>query len=191
MEFFGDLKKQTTFLEGSVEHVINRDYIVNRRFFIYCSLATTWERRGWKPFTLTLQISENTYGVVPKGLLTFLGSLYKEIAKTTSGSFVYRFERQTARKNASFEKHCVIDLECKILSQEPSDSCILYFNVIFRGRYAEEDINRQLVTCECSDNWNGWSFGDPVLHHPKWIQCDLLKPITLSIVISHDTIGNQ
>ena len=29
-----------TFLEGSVDHIIYRDYIVNRRFFIYCSLAT-------------------------------------------------------------------------------------------------------------------------------------------------------
>ena len=38
------------------------------------------------------------YGVVPKGLLTFLASLYKEVAKTTSGTLVYRFERQTARK---------------------------------------------------------------------------------------------
>ena len=25
------------------------------------------------------------YGVVPKGLITFPGSLYKEVAKTTSG----------------------------------------------------------------------------------------------------------
>ena len=39
-----------------------------------------------------------TYGVVPKGLLTFLGSLHKQVAKTTSGTLVYRFERQTARK---------------------------------------------------------------------------------------------
>ena len=47
------------------------------------------------------------YGVVPKGLLTFLGSLYKEAAKTTSGTLVYRFERQTARKDiSSFEKQC-------------------------------------------------------------------------------------
>ena len=38
------------------------------------------------------------YGVVPKGLLTFLGSLYKEGTKTISGTLVYRFERQTARK---------------------------------------------------------------------------------------------
>ena len=38
------------------------------------------------------------YGVVPKGLLTFLASLYKEVEKTTSGTLVYRFERQTARK---------------------------------------------------------------------------------------------
>ena len=29
-----------TILEGSVDHVIYRDYIVNRRFFIFCSLAS-------------------------------------------------------------------------------------------------------------------------------------------------------
>ena len=28
-----------TFLEGSVDRVICRDYIVNRRFFTYCGLA--------------------------------------------------------------------------------------------------------------------------------------------------------
>ena len=37
-----------------------------------------------------------SYGVVPKGLLTFLGSLYKEVSKTTPGILVYRFERKTA-----------------------------------------------------------------------------------------------
>ena len=35
---FGGISK--TFFEGSVDHIIYRDYIVNRRFFIYCSLAT-------------------------------------------------------------------------------------------------------------------------------------------------------
>ena len=35
--FFLDFLK--TFLEGSVDLIIYRDYIVNRRFFIYCSLA--------------------------------------------------------------------------------------------------------------------------------------------------------
>ena len=75
------------------------------------------------------------YGVVPKGLLTFPDSLYKEVAKTTSRTLVYRFERQTARKNiSSFEKHCVLDLECRILSQESSDGFILYYNVIFHGK---------------------------------------------------------
>ena len=55
--------------------------------------------------------------MVPKGLLTFLGSVYKDVAKTTSGTLVYRFERQTARKNiSSFDKHCVLDLECRLLS---------------------------------------------------------------------------
>ena len=29
-----------TFLEGSADLINYRDYIVNRRFFIYCSLAT-------------------------------------------------------------------------------------------------------------------------------------------------------
>ena len=28
-----------TFLEGTVDYIIHRDYIVNRRSFIYCSLA--------------------------------------------------------------------------------------------------------------------------------------------------------
>ena len=42
------------------------------------------------------------YRVVPKGLLIFLGSLCKEVAKTTSGTLVYRFERQTAKKKKLF-----------------------------------------------------------------------------------------
>ena len=40
-------------------------------------------------------------------LLTFLGSLYKEVAKTTSGTLVYRFERQTARKKILPSKNSV------------------------------------------------------------------------------------
>ena len=47
----------------------------------------------------TVQHLSWPYGVVTKGLLTFLESLYKEVAKTTSGTLVYRFERQTARKS--------------------------------------------------------------------------------------------
>ena len=31
---------EKTFLEGSVDHIIYRDYIVNRHSFIYCGLAT-------------------------------------------------------------------------------------------------------------------------------------------------------
>ena len=45
---------------------------------------------------------EISSGVVPKGLLTFLGSLYEEVVKTTPRILVYRFERQTARKNFFF-----------------------------------------------------------------------------------------
>ena len=36
-----------------------------------------------------------------KGLLTFLGSLYKEVAKTTSGTLMYRFKRHR-QKNIFF-----------------------------------------------------------------------------------------
>ena len=43
-------------------------------------------------------------------------------------------ETNRQKKFYSFEKHCVLDLECRILSQEPSESCILYFNVIFHGK---------------------------------------------------------
>ena len=74
------------------------------------------------------------YGVVPKGLLAFLGSLYKEVAKTASGTWCIASRDKPPEKKSSFEKHCVLDLECRILSQEPSDSCILYFSVIFYGK---------------------------------------------------------
>ena len=47
------------------------------------------------------KVKKCIYGAVPKGLLTFLGSLFKEVAKTASGTLVYCFERQTARKNIS------------------------------------------------------------------------------------------
>ena len=78
-----------------------------------------------------------TYGVLPTGLLTFLGSLYNN-NKSRENYFrnfgVSLRETNRQKKNSSFQKHCVRDLECKILSQEPSDSFILYFNVIFRGK---------------------------------------------------------
>ena len=92
----------------------------------------------WKNFKKKKKKKKSTedfYGVVPKGLLTFFGSLHKEVAKTTSGTSVYCFDRLAARFFFSFvEKHCVLDLECRILPQEISDSCILYFNVIFHEK---------------------------------------------------------
>ena len=71
-----------------------------------------------------------------KGLLTFLGSLYKEVTKTTSGTLcIASTDKPPGKKKIlPSKKNCVLDLECKILSQEPSDSCILYFNVIFHGK---------------------------------------------------------
>ena len=45
--------------------------------------------------------------MVPKGLLTFLGSLYIDVAKTISGTLVYHFVRQTARKENLLSKNTV------------------------------------------------------------------------------------
>ena len=60
--------------------------------------------------------------------------------------------KKKKKKKSSFQNHSVLDLECRILSQEPSDSFILYFNAIFHGKQAEEDTNRPLVTSEyCED----------------------------------------
>ena len=44
-----------TFLEGSVDHIIYRDYIVNQRFFIYCSLATVLPPGHTEELTLDWQ----------------------------------------------------------------------------------------------------------------------------------------
>ena len=55
-----------------------------------------------KRFLLTLVNQVLRYGLVPQGLLTFLGSLYKEVAKTTPAALVCRLERQTARKKYFF-----------------------------------------------------------------------------------------
>ena len=75
--------------------------------------------------------------MVSKGLLTFLGSLYKEVSKTTTGTLVYRFERQTRKK-----KKIVLPLKNTVsstkaagfLPQGPSDSSSLFLNVIFQGK---------------------------------------------------------
>ena len=64
-----------------------------------------------------------------------MGSLYKEVAKTTSGTLVYRFKRQTERKENFPSKNTESSTEnVGFSSQEPSDGCILYFNVIFPGK---------------------------------------------------------
>ena len=71
------------------------------------------------------------YGVVPKGLLTFLGSLCKEVAKTTPELWYIASRDKPPEKKKKKKK---LDLECRILSQEPLNSCILYFNVVFHGK---------------------------------------------------------
>ena len=132
------------------------------------------------------------YGVVPKGLLTFLGSLYKEVAKSTSGTSVYRFERQTARKKyiSSFEKHCVLDLQCRILSQEPSDSCFLYLmSYLMKNKPKKISI----------DNW--WRVNVVIIETVEALETRysiilsgsnvIFKTSHFVLVISYDTIGKQ
>ena len=71
--FWGFFK---TFLEGSVDLIIYRDYIVNRRFFIYCSLATWLEEWGqllsrrWK-FTGITPLSQRKHGKHMVGAMKF------------------------------------------------------------------------------------------------------------------------
>ena len=48
-----------TFLEGSVDRVIYRDYIVNWRFFIYCSLTTSRNAEAGLEFAKSQRAVEN------------------------------------------------------------------------------------------------------------------------------------
>ena len=66
------------------------------------------------------------YGVVPKGSSIFLGSLYKELWHIAPRDKPP--EKKIPSRNTVFLEGC------RILSQEHSDSCILYFNVIFHGK---------------------------------------------------------
>ena len=72
------------------------------------SQAAMWTRSLSPSLAILKQTSGQMpavfYGVVSKRLLTFLCSLYKEVTKTTSGTLVYRFERQTARKKFFLRK---------------------------------------------------------------------------------------
>ena len=89
--------------------------------------------------------------MVPKGLLTFLGSLYKEGAKTTPGTMVCRFERQTARKKVYFfQKHCVLDLECRFYLRNPQIASFW----ILMSYFVESKLKKipPLVTSKC-ENW--------------------------------------
>ena len=65
-------------------------------------VATFRLRLGVTTRQYAVDFNTATYGMVPKGLLIFRGSPYKEVAKTTFGTLVYRFEGQTARKKYFF-----------------------------------------------------------------------------------------
>ena len=78
----------------------------------------------------------HVYGGVPKGLLTLLGSLYKEVAKTTSATLVFRFERQTARKKIFLlSKNTVFstyNIGFYLRNLQIASVCI--FSVVFHGK---------------------------------------------------------
>ena len=70
-----------------------------------------------------------------KRVVNFPCSLYKKGVKTTPGTWYIALRDKPPEKNiSSFQKHFVLNLECRILFQVPSDSFILYFNVIFHGK---------------------------------------------------------
>ena len=88
----------------------DRAIVAHTRFHSPEAAALNYLVSSWsasKPHGFLFYFFTCDYGVVPKGLLTFLGSLYREIAKTTSGTLVYRFERQTARKKILPSKNTV------------------------------------------------------------------------------------
>ena len=83
-------------------------FLTNNRPSVNLCCALPWNLHRVPhrcPYTKGFHIVNTPlYGVVPKGLLTFLGSLYKEVAKTASGTLMYRLERQTGEKKFFLQK---------------------------------------------------------------------------------------
>ena len=123
------------------------------------------------------------YGAVPKGPSTFLGSLYKEVAKTTSGTLVYRFKRQTARKKYFFLwKTLCPQFRIGFYLRDLQIAAFGNLMSYLMESKPKKSINRwwhvNAVTIETVE---ALETRYSVLHHPKWIECDLLKPIALSL----------
>ena len=78
MELFVFKKTKQTFLEGSVDRAIYKDYIVNRRFFTYCSLACVTDGMA-----ATLPSEPPAYRGADKGYKTCHSSLYAKLPVST------------------------------------------------------------------------------------------------------------
>ena len=100
------------------------------------------------------------YRVVPKGLLTFLGSLYKEVTKTTHGTLVYRFERQAARKKKNLPSQNTVsstkNVGFYLRKLQIASFCILMS--YFMESKLKKITSRPLVTSEYCENWFPWFF---------------------------------
>ena len=106
-------------------------------------------------------------------------------------------ETNSQKKKSSFEKHCVINLECRILSQEPSDSCILYSNIILE--YKVSFMESKLKEHVSNDSW--WRVNAVIIETVEAFETRYSISLSGSnvifnnnqfvLVISHDTVGKQ
>ena len=98
--------------------------------YFYRRISTEYLYVIGRAVTVTLSMER-----FQKGCYLSLVVFTKKSRKLPQGLWCIASRDKPPENNvSSFEKHCVLDLECRILSQEPSGSCILYFNVIFHGK---------------------------------------------------------
>ena len=93
-----DLKKKKSFLEGSVDRAIYRDYIVNQRFFIYCSLvcASVCKKIAYY----------SDQGLVIISRCVFRWSVHKEIAYVSESRVGVYSKRCVQAVCTQKNKHC-------------------------------------------------------------------------------------
>ena len=94
------------------------------------------------------------------GLLTFLGSLYKERRENYLRNFGISLQEtnRQKKKKSSFQKHCVLNLKCRILSQEHDTiGNKLYINIYIKilGVTGCLENNRKLYYYELRKSFPG------------------------------------
>ena len=88
---FGEIFLKT-FLEGSVDRVIYRDYIVSRRFFIYCSLACSSAGSASHGGDVTVYVFDINPPSLPTPFNSVLMSVSVFMALSTVFHSIYSFD---------------------------------------------------------------------------------------------------